>query len=690
MSAGIILKQIITKKSVLRVWLISYLLVLVLPLLVSLLIYSTALSVIGENAEKLNTIALSQTGMALDQIFSDVYTVGKRILNHEAVISLTYAERPLSSFKREKIGKLRANLEEYAAQGNYFRKMYVYFNRGNFAASTEGLYGTESFLKDLEKEAGAGSPVLSWIEEGRQFQAYMAYSQTPMRADKIIVIMSDISHRLMPNVVCVFVMDYKPVYALLHNYENRRENESGYLWLFSPQEDRVISSDSSFRFVREFDPDFSADSVYIKKLQERNMAITAIPSQMTGWTLVSAIPLRQYARELSRIHRVYFIFLAICLGTGLLISLVFAQKNYRPVRYLSSILEASSLERQGAPEHRDEFDYLADSIVSLLEKKRGYEKEIDRQRTLLSEGKLIKMLRGEIYSIRTFEAVCGEYGFSFSSGRFLTIGIAVNEYSGSMYQKEDEASAGDLIDMLHLAIGCVFEEMIRPFCDGYPCRYDDNIFIVASAQGGKDRDGGGEKTEEDRDEAAFTEKLKGVCGESAALIRKRFSVKVSVYISGVYSGRQSGAMDIHDAFEETMWGLSQIKDFHEQETVKSKEDIQNDTAEDDTVPLHAEIVRYINDQYTNTNLSVTLIADHFSFSKSYIFRAFKKGENCGILDYIHQRRVEEAKLLLRNSAAGINEIAAKIGYTNGLTLIRAFKRIEGITPTEYRHIAGGK
>jgi AraC-like DNA-binding protein len=679
-------------------------LVLVLPLLVSLLIYSTALFVTRENAEKINTIALSQTGMALDQIFSDVYATGKRILNHEAVISLTYAERPLSSFKREKIGKLRANLEEYAAQGNYFRKMYVYFSRGNFAASTEGLYGTESFLKALEKEAGAGSPVLSWIEEGRQFQAYMAYSQTPERADKIIVIMSDISHGPTPNVVCVFVMDYKPVYALLNNYENKAEYESGSLWLFSPREGRVICSDPSFRFVREFDPDFSADSVYIKKLQERNMAITAAHSQMTGWTLVSAIPLGQYARELSQIHRVYLIFLAICLGAGLLISVIFAQKNYKPVRYLSSILEASSPERQGTPGRRSEFDYLADSIVLLLEKKRGYEKEIDRQRALLSEGKLVKMLRGEIYSARTFEAACGEYGFHFPGSCFLTIGIAVNEYSGGMYQREDEASAEDLIDMLHQAIGCVFEEMLRPLCAAYPCRYDDSIFIIASPkavqdqgaqdQSGKDRDGAaedGEDRENGGDEAALMERLKGICRESAALIRERFAVKVSVYISGVYSGRQSGAMDIHDAFEETLGGLSQIRDFHEQGTVKSRGDIQSSAAaEEDTVPLHAEIVRYINDQYANPNLSVTLIADHFSFSKSYIFRAFKRGENCGILDYIHQRRVEEAKLLLRTSAAGINEIAARIGYTNGLTLIRAFKRIEGITPTEYRHIAGAK
>jgi AraC-like DNA-binding protein len=640
------------------------------------MIYSTAISLIRGNTEKINAIALSQTGIALDQIFSDVYATGRRILNQEAVISLTYAERPLSSFKREKIGELRASLEEYAAQGNYFRKIYVYFSRGGFAAGTEGLYSTESFRQDLEKEAGAGSPVMHWTKEGRQFQAYMAHSSSSSRTDKLIVIMSDTPTRITPNVVCVFVMDYRPVRKLLDNYGNEAEGETRYLWLLDPGEGRVICPDTSFQFAGELGLDFSADSAYRDALEARNMTVTALRCEMTGWTLVSAIPLRQYAKELILVRRVYLIFLFICLGAGVLISVIFARKNYRPVRNLSSILEASSFGRQGTPGYHSEFDYLADSIVSLLEKKKGYEKEIDRQRALLAESKLVKMLRGTMYSVQAFEAACGEYGFNFSTGRFLIVGIAINEYSGSMYQREDEASAEDLIEMLHLAIGCVFAEMLRCFCDCYVCRYDDNIFVVASR-----RLGGGEEPDE-----TFAGKLKAVCREGEAVIRERFSVKASVYISGVYAERQSGAMNIHDAFGETMWGLSQIKDFHERETVMIRQDILSGVTEDNDAPLHAEIVRYIDEQYANPNLSVTLLADHFSLSKSYLFRAFKKGENCGILDYIHQRRVEEAKKLLRGSSAGISEIAVRIGYTNGLTLIRAFKRIEGVTPTMYRHL----
>jgi AraC-like DNA-binding protein len=647
------------------------------------MIYAVSVSVVRENTEKIATVALSQTEIAVDQIFSDIYAAGRRILNQETVISLTYAERPLSPFKLEKVGKLQTVLGEYAAQSNHFRKIYVYFNFPGLAATTEGFYGTrESFLRELEREAGPGAPILRWVEQGRQFQVYMTQSQQSSRSEKIVVIMSDILTGAVPNVVCFFVMDYRPVYALLNGYGDGTERESRYIWLFSPSEGRIICSDYSLGLTEELDIDFSG--AYLEVLKTQNMAVTSASSKMTGWTLVSAIPIPQYVKDLKQIRLAYLIFLFGCLGIGTVISVAFTLKNYKPVRRLSSILENAQLNRQGnpggqKPNFRSEFDYLADSIVSLLEKRREYEKEIDRQRSLLSEDKLAKMLQGAVYSARTFKAACGEYGFNFSSGCFLVIGVAINEYSGSLYQKEEEAE--DLIEILHQAIGCVFEEILRRSCDCYACRHDDHVFVIVSRRGDSDTPIG---------------ELEKLCHESVTVIRERFSVKISVYISGFYSERASGAMNIHDAYEETVWGLSHIKDLHEQEDVMTKQDVLKDIQasedagrEDDGIPLHAEIVRYINENYANPNLCVTSIADHFAFSKSYLLRVFKKGENCGILDYIHQRRVDEAKILLRETRSGINSIAAKIGYTNSLTMIRAFKRLEGVTPTVYRHLSAG-
>lgn len=69
---------------------------------------------------------------------------------------------------------------------------------------------------------------------------------------------------------------------------------------------------------------------------------------------------------------------------------------------------------------------------------------------------------------------------------------------------------------------------------------------------------------------------------------------------------------------------------------------------------------------------------------STILREFKKNTGNTFLEYLHKRRIEAAKTLIRTTPISLTEIAVQVGYDNALTM-RAFKKYEGVTP---RHIPG--
>lgn len=102
---------------------------------------------------------------------------------------------------------------------------------------------------------------------------------------------------------------------------------------------------------------------------------------------------------------------------------------------------------------------------------------------------------------------------------------------------------------------------------------------------------------------------------------------------------------------------------------------------EDTALLAAH---YINDHYAEADISVAMVAECLSVSPSYLSRVFRKKYDISVLDYIHRRRIETAKVLLRESDITVADVAEQVGYTNALALIRAFKRSEECTPTEYR------
>lgn len=95
-----------------------------------------------------------------------------------------------------------------------------------------------------------------------------------------------------------------------------------------------------------------------------------------------------------------------------------------------------------------------------------------------------------------------------------------------------------------------------------------------------------------------------------------------------------------------------------------------------------DIQKYIADHYREESLNVSSISDRFHISVSYLSQIFKKKTGIGVLDYIIMLRIKEAKKLLADGYT-VTKTAEMIGYANTRPLIRAFKRIEGMTPSEF-------
>ena len=96
-----------------------------------------------------------------------------------------------------------------------------------------------------------------------------------------------------------------------------------------------------------------------------------------------------------------------------------------------------------------------------------------------------------------------------------------------------------------------------------------------------------------------------------------------------------------------------------------------------------DIEKYLQENY-DRDVKLQEISDHFYISREYISRKFKQEFNENISDYIVRIRMEKAKSLLKNSQLKIYEIAGMIGYQDDKYFRKVFKKVEGITPNEYR------
>lgn len=105
--------------------------------------------------------------------------------------------------------------------------------------------------------------------------------------------------------------------------------------------------------------------------------------------------------------------------------------------------------------------------------------------------------------------------------------------------------------------------------------------------------------------------------------------------------------------------------------------------EESSIGLMNKINRYI-DINISEDLSLTKLSDTFHMNPAYLSRVYKQISGGNISDYIAARRLELAKRLLRESTIKINRIALQVGYESPSYFNRMFKKMEGITPQEYR------
>jgi YesN/AraC family two-component response regulator len=110
----------------------------------------------------------------------------------------------------------------------------------------------------------------------------------------------------------------------------------------------------------------------------------------------------------------------------------------------------------------------------------------------------------------------------------------------------------------------------------------------------------------------------------------------------------------------------------------------NENKRSHNMDLLGEIYRHLNENYTNSTICIAEISQNVGVTPNYLSQFFKEQTEESIMVYINKMRINKAKEILKYSQDNLETIAKKVGYTNDAILIRAFKKLEGITPGQYR------
>ena len=112
-------------------------------------------------------------------------------------------------------------------------------------------------------------------------------------------------------------------------------------------------------------------------------------------------------------------------------------------------------------------------------------------------------------------------------------------------------------------------------------------------------------------------------------------------------------------------------------------ELKNICREKDSNMRLAQIKEYVYRNYMH-DISTSNIADFLFLNSSYCNTLYKKQTGETISDFITRVRIDHAAARLTYSAMPLKEIALEFGYHDVFFFSRQFKKVKGISPTEYK------
>ncbi|AJY74742.1 helix-turn-helix domain-containing protein [Paenibacillus beijingensis] len=109
-----------------------------------------------------------------------------------------------------------------------------------------------------------------------------------------------------------------------------------------------------------------------------------------------------------------------------------------------------------------------------------------------------------------------------------------------------------------------------------------------------------------------------------------------------------------------------------------------DAVEPKANQLESLVFKPFIDANYQEDIHLEVLAEKFHTTANYMSRLLKKELGKPFHQYLQEVRIQKAKELLANSNRTIQDIWASVGFNNRNSFIRSFRKIEGISPMEYR------
>lgn len=526
----------------------------------------------------------------------------------------------------------------------------------------------------------------------------------------------------------------------------------GNVYIFNRAGQQVVSTSNGGSIINSNDLTklaFGSPGTHTVTLGNKKYVASTVKSNINGWTFVTVMPTGQFFGRVIHIQLFVGLILLSLVFAGLLLTIIFAVRQYRPVSSLIEYIQSKGKKQTGNRTN------IYETIDGFIETHDMLRQQINIQEPFARDQYLLKLLKGDFQDSESIDEIRSMIGMTFPYPYFCVVHVSLEpnlqmkkkrELYESLKFVNEQNAVGYGVELLQgnimaVVVNSRHEDLIElknlvqilqnkaiDACDSTPTMAVSSLygnllqihhaFIEAlGASEYKMVKGLGsmiyfneistisEKNSWDSEQlyVKFNQSLKSG-NEQVALdtLSTMFSRMrehhVPVHLLKCYCFDLINVI-LREATEhhmekpgsiEKMVQFTSLADLEKQISRVIPRLCQqiNQSKQKDHFILYDQIIQYIHVHYKDYDLSLEKISDQYGLSESYLSRLIKEQTGETFKKYLWQLRIKDVKNQLEITNRSIKSIINDVGYIDVVSFTKKFKKTEGVTPGQYRKQLG--
>ncbi|CAH1200124.1 HTH-type transcriptional regulator YesS [Paenibacillus allorhizoplanae] len=783
-------KLIFNGQSIVLTWLISYIVILLLPVVIGLLLYVESNRTLKEEIQQANDSLLKQVREVMDNQFKAMEQLNFEITWNVNVQELLYSNKyetypkdlPYDTYQIAK------SFSMYKTSYPLIDSFYVYLNKNQSVILPTTVRSKDFAYETLHKSDDF--PFSSWqsIMTRSNFKGFIPMyrigDDNSLRKTVAYISTYPFEHD-QPLATNVIMIDQSRILGAIQNMEIFNK---GHVLILNEQ-NQVLASSSEGTMPVDF-PYANLDQAtnfYFKSNDGEKYEVFNIQSPRSKLKYISIMPSTTYWQKASHIRNLTYLSMLISLLGGGILTFFFLRRNYNPVRRLvHAFSKKQSIE---SSKTYNEFHFIQEAVDSTLIEMADFKSKVEQHRHIVRSHFVEKLLKGKLDGKIPIAEALTTFDMKLDRKEFAVM-LFVTDKSEAFFERITNTPDEEKWKLLQFIVSNVVEELVSQRHRGYVAEIEDTLACLVNLSM--------------EDGHSAKEELLRIAEEAQTFLASTYDIHLTIAISNVNEhissvpqaflealdamtyklvmggheilayndlkphthcenpsgyyypmgveqqflnalkfGELSDARQIlREVMEKNYEGsgisvsltkclmmglvttimkslndtggmqesffirnpkqldrLLNAKTVQDMElqlddmltqvcayTAAKRQHANSITKQKALQQLVEQVNTYIEHNYTDVNLNVTMIGSHFDRKATYLSKLFKDYVGEGLLDRINKVRIEKSKQLLKGKEQSVGDAAYGVGFNDINAFIRVFKKVEGITPGKYKEM----